>query len=49
MKHPVNGKTIDRIEETKLAGLWITTWLDWDKNTKQICKKAYSRLAMLAH
>ena len=43
----VNGNTIDRIEEIKLVGVWITTWLDWDKNTKEICKKAYARMTML--
>ena len=29
----INGNTIDRIEEIKLTGVWLTTWLDWDKNT----------------
>ena len=43
----VNSKTIDRIEEIKLVGVWLTTWLDWDKNTREICKKAYARMTML--
>ena len=43
----LNGNTLDRIEEVKLVGVWITTWLDWDKNTREICKKAYARLTML--
>ena len=43
----IHGKTIDRIEEVKLLGLWITTWLDWDLNTREICKKAYVRLSMI--
>ena len=43
----LNGNTINRIEEIKLVGVWITTWLDWDKNTKEICKKAYARMTML--
>ena len=30
----------ERIEETKLVGVWLTTWLDWDKNTIETCKKA---------
>ena len=38
----MNRKTIDRVEEIKLVGVWLTTWLDWDKNTKVICKKAYA-------
>ena len=40
----LNGKTIDRIEETKLVGVWLTTWLDWTKNTSELCKKAFASL-----
>ena len=43
----VNGKTIDRIEETKLVGVWVTTWLDWEKNTREMCRRAYARMTML--
>jgi hypothetical protein len=43
----LDGNTLDRIEEVKLVGVWITTWLEWDKNTREICKKAYARLTML--
>ena len=31
----IDGDTIDRIEEVKLVGVWLTTWLDWEKNTKE--------------
>ena len=43
----LNGKTLERIEETKLVGVWLTTWLDWEKNTREICRKAYARITML--
>ena len=43
----LNGKTLERIEETKLVGVWLTTWLDWEKNTREICRKAYARMTML--
>ena len=43
----VNGKTLDRIEEGKIVGVRVTTWLDWTKNTSEICKKAYTRVTML--
>ena len=43
----LNGRTIDRIEETKLVGVWLTTWLDWDKNCREVCKSAYARMTML--
>ena len=42
----LNGKTIDRIEETKLVGVWLTTWLDWDKNCREMCKSAYARMTI---
>ena len=38
----LNSNTLDRVEESKLVGFWITTWLDLDKNTREICKKAYA-------
>ena len=25
--------TLNRIDEVKLLGVWVTTYLDWDKNT----------------
>ena len=43
----IQGETIERIEETKLVGVWLTTWLDWTKNTKEICRKAYARITMI--
>ena len=43
----LNNKKIDRIEEIKLVGVWLTTWLDWDKNTREICRKGYARMTML--
>ena len=36
-----------RLEEVKLVGVWLTTWLDWDKNTKELFNKAYARMTML--
>ena len=35
------------IKNNELVGVWITTWLDWDKNTRDICKKVYAKLNML--
>ena len=43
----LNGNTIDRIEEIKLVGVWLDTWLDWDKNTRELCRKAYARITMI--
>ena len=43
----LNGETLERIEAVKLVGVWLTTYLDWEKNTKELCKKAYARITML--
>ena len=43
----LNSQTLDRIEEVKLVGVWVTTFLDWDKNTRELCKKAYARMTIL--
>ena len=43
----LNGENLECINHIKLLGIWITDKLDWDLNTKQICKKAYPRLTML--
>ena len=43
----IKGNTVDRVEESKLVGVWLTTWLDWEKNTREICKKAYARMTMI--
>ena len=31
-----NTDTLDRIEEVKLVGVWLTTFLDWEKNKREI-------------
>ena len=43
----MNGNTLDRVEEVKLVGVWITTYLDWEKNTQELCRRAYARVTML--
>ena len=30
----LEGETLDRIEEVKIVGVWLTTWSDWDKKTE---------------
>ena len=43
----VNDQNIDQIPATKILGLWITEDLKWERNTKEVCRKAYSRIALL--
>ena len=42
-----NDQTLDWVEAVELVGVWVTTWLDWEKNTWEICKKSYARVTML--
>ena len=39
---------LDRLSLTKVLGVWLQEDMGWDENTKQICKKAYSRVAILS-
>ena len=40
-------KNIETVQQTKLLGTIITDNLKWDKNTENIVKKAYARMAIL--
>ena len=43
----LNYRNIDQKHTIKLVGVWITEDLTWQKNTKEICRKAYTRIPML--
>ena len=43
----VNGTKLDQVSSVKLLGVWITEDMSWGKNTREICRKAYSRISML--
>jgi hypothetical protein len=43
----VNNIHIDRVPVTKLLGVWLDEDLSFNRNCKEICVKAYSRLSML--
>ena len=43
----VNNHTLNQIPVTQLLGVWISENLSWSKNTKEICRKAYSRMSIL--
>ena len=43
----LNNTTLDQIKVTKLLGVWISEDLSWEKNTVEICKKAYLGLSVL--
>ena len=35
----LNSSNLQRVETMKLLGVWITENLDWETNTREICKK----------
>ena len=43
----INDKKIEQINVTKVLGIWISEDLSWDRNTTEICRRAYSRMSML--
>ena len=43
----VNGKVIEKKEYIKLLGVWLQPDCGWEKNTQELCKKAYARMSML--
>ena len=43
----MKGKVIERIRESKILGMWISDTLSWSRNCREICRQAYSRLAMI--
>ena len=43
----VNNKYLERVNVTKILGIWVSEDLSWNTNCKEICKKAYSRLYMI--
>ena len=43
----INNCKIDKNPVHKILGIWISEDLSWEMNTKEICRKSYSRLSML--
>ena len=43
----VNNVYLEHIQVTKLLGVWISEDMSWDRNCKEICMKAYSRLSLI--
>jgi hypothetical protein len=35
------------VQEAKIVGVWLTSDMKWEKNTKELTRKAYSRMSML--
>ena len=43
----INGINLERIQATKVLGVWVSEDLSWTRNYQEICIKSYSRLSML--
>ena len=43
----MNGKNLERLKTMKLLGVWLTDDLSFEVNTRELCKRAYSRMNML--
>ena len=43
----MNSVKLDRVNECKILGLYISDDLSWSRNCREICTKAYSRLQMI--
>ena len=43
----VNDQTLDRVEAIKVVGVWPISWLDWEQNTSEICRKVYASGTMI--
>ena len=43
----INNKYLERVNASKILGIWLSEDLLWNTNCKEICKKAYSRLSMI--
>ena len=43
----INNINMERIQATKVLGVWVSENLSWAKNCQEICVKSYSRLSML--
>ena len=43
----INNDKIEQLKESKICGVWITEDLKWEKNTRELTRKAFSRMSML--
>ena len=43
----LESNIFEKVSATKRLGVWISEDLDWELNTLELCKKAYSRISLL--
>ena len=42
----MNDTPLERIKVFKMLGIWLQEDLGWEKNTREVCKKAFSRVSV---
>ena len=43
----INGVTMERVENYKYLGVWITSNLSWNKHITEVCRKARQKVGIL--
>ena len=43
----LNNVHLERLNVSKILGIWIADDLTWSKNTREICLKAYGRMSLV--
>ena len=43
----IEDSPIDQLQESKVVGVWLTSNMKWEKNTRELTKKAYARMGIL--
>ena len=43
----LDSNILEKVSATKLLGVWISEDLDWELNSSEQCKKAYSQISLL--
>ena len=44
----LNENLLEPVKQVKLLGVWLSNDLSWDRNTSEVCKRAYARIPMLS-
>ena len=43
----LNNSKIEQVPTAKIVGVWLQSNLKWDRNTKELTMKAFSRISMI--
>ena len=43
----LNNVKLERLNVSKILGIWISEDMSWTRNTREICLKAYARMSLI--